>query len=437
MAEAFLLKAKKYILFPIILCVVAVCCCFAVFNTENGKQEACVSAEGDYSCAKIDILYGGRVFSYVDDFIEPTDHTVAETLQMRKINAPLPEKIRMTDRCIAAGATYKDAMLYCFPLLEGRVDEAVKFINKKPEDSTVKFNPDKRPMFSITREKVGYETDEEGLYRDIYLRLRRSGVVQVTVVPKTLIPGRTVYDNVKLTALRAKFTTDYSNSNENRKDNIRLALKKINGTVLKPDEEFSFNKKVGRRSEQNGFKEAKIIVGGEYVEGVGGGVCQASTTLYNCALRADMKITQARNHSLLSSYVPPSFDAMVNSGSSDLRFVNSGDEPVFIRAYGTDSEAVVEIYGTALPYKIKTESVVLSRSDPPKDQEIVDTEGKYIKEPMRPGEKLRVSYGHGAVKSEGYLLYYDAQGKLLERKLIRCDNYSQVAGIVAVAPETA
>ena len=235
--------------------------------------------------------------------------------------------------------------------------------------------------------------------------------------------------------MRARFTTDYSQSNDNRKSNIKLALKKINGTVLGSGEEFSFNKKVGRRTAANGFKEAKIIVGGEYVEGFGGGVCQASTTLYNCAVRADLSITQARNHSLVSSYVSPSFDAMVNSGSSDLRFVNGGDEPVFLRCYGTDTTAVVEIYGTALPYKISTESVVVSRSEPPADLEVVDKDGKYIKEPMRPGEKLRVSYGHGAVKSEGYLLYYDFSGKLLERKLIRKDSYSSSQGIIAVAPE--
>ena len=66
---------------------------------------------------------------------------------------------------------------------------------------------------------------------------------------------------------------------------------------------------------------------------------------------------------------------------------------------------------------------------------VVDKDGKYIKEPMRPGEKIRVSYGHGAVKSEGYLLYYDFSGKLIEKKLIRKDTYSSSRGIIAVMPE--
>ncbi len=429
------MKAKKYVIFPVMICVLFLCLHFALSVNGSEKSVAADSAGTTSAPAKIEILYAGSSFSYTDEFIEPTDHTVAETLQMRKINAPLNEKMRMIDRCLAAGASYKDAMLYCFPLLEKTVDKAVKFIDKQPVDSEIKFDPDRRPMFSITREQVGYETDEENLYRDIYTRLRVGSNVRVTAIPKTLYPGRTALDNVKLTSLRARFTTDYSQSNENRKHNIKLALSKINGTVLKSGEEFSFNKKVGRRTAANGFKEAKIIVGGEYVEGFGGGVCQASTTLYNCVIRADMSVTQARNHSLVSSYVSPSFDAMVNSGSSDLRFVNGGDEPVFLRCYGTDTTAVVEIYGTALPYKITTESVVVSRSDPPADLEVVDKNGKYIKEPLRPGEKIRISYGHGAVKSEGYLLYYDFSGKLIEKKLIRRDNYSSTRGIIAVMPE--
>ncbi len=429
------MKAKKYVIFPVMICVLFLCLHFA-FSPQSGDSAAAANtADVADSPAKIEILYSGSSFKYVDDFIEPTDHTVAETIQTRKINAPLREKIRMTDRCLAAGASYKDAMLYCFPLLEKTVDEAVKFIDKQPVDSEIKFNPDRKPMFSITREQIGYQTDEECLYRDIYTRLRVGANVRVTAIPKTLYPHRTALDNVKLTSLRARFTTDYSQSNENRKHNIKLALSKINGTVLKSGEEFSFNKKVGRRTQANGFREAKIIVGGEYVEGFGGGVCQASTTLYNCAIRADLNITQARNHSLVSSYVSPSFDAMVNSGSSDLRFVNGGDEPVFLRCYGTDTTAVVEIYGVSLPYRISTESVIVSRSEPPEDLEVVDKDGKYIKEPMRPGEKIRVSYGHGAVKSEGYLLYYDFSGKLIEKKLIRKDTYSSSRGIIAVMPE--
>lgn len=94
--------------------------------------------------------------------------------------------------------------------------------------------------------------------------------------------------------------------------NIALAAEKINGCILADGEEFSFNGRVGARTESNGFLSAPIILEGDFVEGVGGGVCQASTTVYNAALLAGMEITEQHPHSLRVGYVEPSFDAMVS-----------------------------------------------------------------------------------------------------------------------------
>jgi len=265
--------------------------------------------------------------------------------------------------------------------------------------------------------------------------LRRGGKGAIALKPKTITPETLSYDNMKLTHLRTRFSTGYANSNECRKHNIALALSKINGTRLESGEEFSFNKVVGARSEKNGFKMAKIIMDGAYVDGVGGGVCQASSTLYNAALLADMHVTKVRNHSLLSSYVKPSFDAMVNSASSDLRFVNTGSAPVFIRAYGDGQKAVVEFYGEKLPYTISTDSIITAKTPPPPFKEEVDTEYKYFcPNTTVSGDRKIIANGHGGTKSEGYLVYLDAQGVELERKLIRKDSYRSMAGRVVVAP---
>ena len=128
----------------------------------------------------------------------------------------------------------------------------------------------------------------------------------------------------------AKFSTYYGDSSENRKHNVALAAKAIDGFVLPPEEEFSFNDTVGARTEERGYRTAYIISEGNFVEGVGGGVCQVSGTLYNCALLADLAVTCVHPHSLPVSYVAPSFDAMVSS-ASDLRFANTLSAPVTIR----------------------------------------------------------------------------------------------------------
>ncbi|HKL94383.1 MAG TPA: VanW family protein, partial [Clostridia bacterium] len=113
-------------------------------------------------------------------------------------------------------------------------------------------------------------------------------------------------DGISDNVLRATFSTTYSNSSPNRKHNIKLAASKLNITLY-PDEIFSFNRIVGERSEARGFLTAHIILDGKFVDGVGGGVCQVSTTLYNCALLSDLEILCAHRHSLPVSYVAPSF----------------------------------------------------------------------------------------------------------------------------------
>ena len=169
-------------------------------------------------------------------------------------------------------------MRYCFPLLPAFVEKIKTEIDLEPKDSEIAFRPQCRPMFRISRSECGRSVDEKRLYQDIYLALRKDGKARVTLKPQTLEPAVTVEDNIKLTKKISSFSTSFSTSAEGRKNNIRLALSKINGAVIKPGEEFSFNGRVGARTEKNGFFVAKIIVAGEYTDGVGGGVCQASTT---------------------------------------------------------------------------------------------------------------------------------------------------------------
>ena len=119
-------------------------------------------------------------------------------------------------------------------------------------------------------------------------------------------------------------------------------------------------------------------MGGRYTEGVGGGVCQASTAVYNCALRAGLKITAVSRHSLVPTYVPPSFDAMVNGSGSDLKFVNDTGGPVSIRTVVSDGHARVEIWSSRMTYTVECRSVTLSVGERPADEEFIDTDRVYI-----------------------------------------------------------
>ena len=136
-------------------------------------------------------------------------------------------------------------------------------------------------------------------------------------------PSGTIEDLKQKTILRSKFSTNYSKSTENRKSNVRTALGAFNGQIIMPEQEVSFNEITGARTKENGYKPANIILNGVYVQGSGGGVCQASTTLYNALLLSNIEILEVSKHSLPASYVPLALDAMVSEGISDLKFKNN------------------------------------------------------------------------------------------------------------------
>jgi len=142
-------------------------------------------------------------------------------------------------------------------------------------------------------------------------------------------------------------STPYSGSDtNNRNTNLGLACEKIDGQILLPGETFSYNKSLGERTKENGWKPAGTYVNGLTVDTYGGGICQGSTTLYNCVLQADLKITECYPHGYISSYVEPGLDASVNWPTADFKFVNTTDYPIKIEAYRRNGKMTMRLYGT-------------------------------------------------------------------------------------------
>lgn len=284
-------------------------------------------------------------------------------------------------------------------------------------DAEVSFSPS---GFTYQREKAGLVCDYSETLARVFEALENDGR-EVELATHEYTPALTEEILKERTQMLSSYTTRFEASNESRVHNIRLAASKLAGAVVEPHAEFSFNKRVGKRNEENGFKESVVIFDGEFVKGVGGGVCQLSTTLFNAALRAGMRVTESRNHSLSVAYVPPSLDAMV-SEYSDLKFVNPFDTPVYLNAIVRGGSVTVECFGLPDGYRYKTESVVLYRLSPP-PAEIVGGEEEKV---LRAGKE--------GVASESYLLVYDKKGKLVKRELLRRDNYAVVRGKYQIVP---
>ena len=233
----------------------------------------------------------------------------------------------------------------------------------------------------------------------------------------------------KQIVLRAKFSTDYSKSSEERKSNVALAARSLNNVFVDVGAEFSFNRTVGERTVKRGYKPAKIIVNGEFVDGIGGGVCQVSTTLYNAVLLAGLNVIEYHPHSLPVGYVAPSFDAMVNSGWADLKFINGTHNPIILKTFADGQSLRVEVYGEKLTETYERKSMITESIPSPEDKIIYDDNGEYPD--LLAGEKRFLRYGKAGYKSEGYLVV-SKNGKVIRSQKIRSDKYNATRGLVVI-----
>jgi vancomycin resistance protein YoaR len=180
----------------------------------------------------------------------------------------------------------------------------------------------------------------------------RQGAAKVALVnvpvPATVTKQTIGIDDIS--TVMGHHLTRFPVTDRDRNFNLKLAASKLDGVVLKPGEEFSFNATVGERSEKEGYKVAHVITAGEMVDGLAGGTCQISTTLFGAAFFAGLEIVKTTNHSRPSAYTPLGFDATVVWPNTDLKLKNPYDFPVVIHYRVANGEALVEILGKPRPF---------------------------------------------------------------------------------------
>ncbi|RYG49362.1 hypothetical protein EON79_01550 [bacterium] len=199
----------------------------------------------------------------------------------------------------------------------------------------------------VRKEEGGSLTLDASTVADRTIATLENGqnTVQVALIPaKKHVSDE---DLKQITHVLSSFTTKFSAGNRPRSANIKLAASFFNGQVLMPGDRISYNETVGQRTIRRGFKVAGVYIDGRHDTGVGGGICQVSTTLYNAALFADLKIVQRRNHSLPVPYVPLGRDATVDWGNIDLVFENSSETPIAVESVYTPGKLTFRVLGPA------------------------------------------------------------------------------------------
>lgn len=199
----------------------------------------------------------------------------------------------------------------------------------------------------ILPEQNGVKLDRELFTEQMYHYIYRDGTTKAQAPLQIEYPK---VDSELLSHIREKqigqYTTFYNTRNKNRSLNIKLAAESINNHVVFPGETFSFNEVVGQRTVERGYVRAPIIVKGELSEGVGGGICQISSTLFNAVDRAGLQIGKRYSHTRNVTYVPPGRDATVSWNGPDFTFHNNYNQPILIRAFSYGGRVHIGIYSS-------------------------------------------------------------------------------------------
>lgn len=220
----------------------------------------------------------------------------------------------------------------------------LSILNLPAEDAHFTITPDN--SMQIFSEKIGKQVDIDSLMESVKkLALNQTEMFPIPFQAATPIITKTELENAKITGLLSSYTTHFDPNLKGRTQNIKLSAQSINGTVLKPNEEFSFNQTVGPRTSEAGYQMAIIIEGDKFVSGLGGGVCQTSSTLYNAVRLASLRVIERAHHSLTVTYVPPGQDATVAYPSLDFKFRNDSDGYLLIRSSVNNNTVTFSLYG--------------------------------------------------------------------------------------------
>jgi vancomycin resistance protein YoaR len=215
---------------------------------------------------------------------------------------------------------------------------------KKSVDQPAQNASMKKLGMPITLEKAGREMDEEivnSWLADIASIIDKpQSIPMVSTQPSVVVADLEQVDK----KLLGSYRTVFDGRDANRTTNIQLAAAAIHNLILLPGQAFSFNEVVGERTTARGYKLAKIIVKGEYSEGIGGGICQVSSTLFNSIDRAGLWSTRRYSHSKKVAYVPPGRDATVSWGGPDYRFINDLNKPIVIKIRVTTRSLTAKVY---------------------------------------------------------------------------------------------
>lgn len=311
------------------------------------------------------------------------------------------------------------------------VEDKCKKYDVKMKNSKLKL---KNGKFIATKSRTGRKVNEEETVTVIIDAVEKNITdreITVEAVVEKTEPKYTTKMVKKCKSLLGTYTTSYASSTAARANNVQTAANYINGTVIYPGKTFSTIKTIKDRTVENGYQSAAEYSSGKVIDGIGGGVCQVSTTLYNAVINAELEIVERSPHSMVVSYVDVSRDAAISGDYKDLKFKNNTDAPIYIGAIASGGQLTFRIYGEETREKnrtIKFESEILETIQPGAD---VITE-----DPTMPASYREVTQAaHVGYKAKLWKVIY-IDGKETERVEVNSSSYNAEPQYVTVGKQS-
>lgn len=309
-------------------------------------------------------------------------------------------------------------------VVEARTSMISKKINRSPVDATISYVDG---IFTIVPERKGLVVNTKKLQELIKNSVTPDEKAVTIDIPTVDVVAKTTEEMLsKIDTEISSYTTYFSTADKARSGNIRIATEAIDGTLVLPGEVFSMNKEVGPRIAAKGYQEAHVIVNGELTDGMAGGICQATSTVYNAALLADFEIVQRRNHGLKVGYVKAGRDATISGDYIDLKFKNTNKTPIFIHTLISNGKVTVRIFG-ANEHPGQTVDIISTVVDTitPPDPEYINDPTLYVGT-----EKVKAKAIKG-IRSIAYRKVYK-DGKLIKEEILSKDKYKAVRAKILV-----
>lgn len=302
------------------------------------------------------------------------------------------------------------------------LQEKLKKLNKPAINASYKIENDK---FVIIPAKNGRTVDIDRMIDDIR-KHSLSEVPDRIVVPMAVIPPKVTAEMAKVLAFDSiigEWTTKFAVQEKNRSDNLSAAAKALDRKIIRPGEIFSFNNTVGPREPETGYKDAYVIINGEYVQGIGGGVCQVSSTLYNAVLLSNLKIAERMPHAVTVNYVAAGQDATVNYPNIDFKFENNTSGLLYLRSVVKNGALTLQIWGKKTDKSVRIE---------PQIEKEINYQTKRKRDPnLAAGKIVQEQKGAKGLVVSTWRVVRDSTGKETKQLMSR-DSYAPTNRILRV-----